>query len=232
MKNKKAKKIGAMTSMYISLPFMAIVMAVIIALLCLSVQYKETISRFLYGVGGSASAETVAGGLELCENIVDEGTVLLKNDNGALPMKDLKKVNVFGWAAYDWLTGGFGSSFSNTDIERIKLFPALEKAGIEYNADLRDMYKAFYSNPAKDYGGPWDEFRGDVSVSGNGKFTLHEPGTAYYTEDIKRSITDFSDVALVVIGRVGGEGKDLRKYQEKQVQKNGSNSIVKDESRH
>lgn len=232
MKKNHSKKIGAMTSMYISLPFMAIVMAVIIALLCLSVQYKETISRFLYGVGGEASAETVSEGLDLCEKIVDEGTVMLKNENDTIPLKELDKVNVFGWAAYDWLTGGFGSSFSNTDIERLKLFPALEKAGIEYNTALRDMYKNFYSNPAGDYGGPWDEFRGDVSVSGNGKFTLHEPGEAFYTDEIKRGITEFSDTALVVIGRVGGEGKDLRKYQEKQIQKNGSKSIVKDESRH
>ncbi len=216
----------------LNVPFMAVLLAVIIALATLATTYKETISRFLYGVGGSSSAETVAQGLDLCEEIVDEGVVLLKNQNNTLPLAKMDKVNVFGWAAYDWLTGGFGSSFSNTSLERLKLFPALKKAGIQYNETLEKMYKDFYSKPDTNYGGPWDEYRGDVSVSGNNKFTLHEPGAAYYTSEIINEAKAFSDTALVVIGRVGGEGKDLRKYQEKQVQTNKSNAKIKDESRH
>ncbi len=226
------KKFTARMILLINLPLMALLLALIITFATLASTYRETISRFLFGVGDKISEQTAAEGKALVNEIVDEGIVLLKNDNDTLPVKDLEKVNVFGWAAYDWLTGGFGSSFSNTEMEKLKLFPALERAGIEYNKTLAEMYEEYYSKPAGEYGGPWDEYRGDVSVSGNNKFTLHEPGAGYYTNDIINEAKAFSDVALVVIGRVGGEGKDLRKYQEKQNQDKQSGSKIKDESRH
>lgn len=227
-----AKRFSMKKILAINIPLMALLIAVIITFATMASVYKETISRFLYGVGGANNQQTIAEGMELCEEITDEGIVLLKNENNTLPMPELNKVNVFGWAAFDWLTGGFGSSFSNTEMERLKLFPALKEAGIEYNTKLEQMYSDFYKNPAKDYGGPWDEYRGDVSVSGNNKFTLHEPGEGYYTDEVISYAREFSDTALVVIGRVGGEGKDLRKYQERQEQKNKSNTKIKDESRH
>ena len=226
------KKLSVKALLGICLPFMAVILALIIGLAAAAATYKETISRFLYGVGGDVDKETLAEGSELCEKIGNEGVVLLKNQNNTLPLTEVKKVNVFGWAAFDWVTGGYGSGFSNTELERLKLFPALKKAGIEYNTTLETMYSDFYKNPAKDYGGPWDEYRGDVSVSGNNKYTLHEPGATYYTDAVISEARAFSDVALVVIGRVGGEGKDLRKYQEKQEQKNKSNTKIKDTTRH
>ena len=218
---------------------MSVIALFMVAIIVLSIIFADTISLFLYGAGSSSiSADTLSDGEELCEDITLEGTVLLKNEGGsALPLSEdeITKVNVFGWAAYDWMTSTYGSGFSNTSLEKVKLFPALEKAGIEYNTTLYNMYKDFYSassighrNWGKD---DWNEYRGDVDFGTTKKFILHEPGAEYYTDEIINEAKEFSSVALVVIGRTSGEAADLRFEQVKQIQTNGSNSTVTDSSR-
>ena len=80
-------------------------------------------------------------GEKVAEQIAAEGAVLLKND-GALPLaSDVTKVNVFGWGSTQWLESGSGSGrVVSTDTG---LLDALEAAGIDYNSELTDMYKAF-----------------------------------------------------------------------------------------
>lgn len=234
------KKMTNKQLLALNIPVMSVLAVLMAAILILSIIFSDTISLFLYGIGGSELDEkTLNAGTELCEDIVEEGTVLLKNETGddgkaALPLtsEEIAKVNVFGWAAYDWMTSAFGSGFSNTSLKKIKLFPALEEAGIEYNTTLYDMYKNFYSKPVTKWGLTLEEYRGDVEVGKTGKFTLHEPGSAYYTDDVIEEASAFSDVALVVIGRTGGEAADLRFNQVKQVQTNGSESTTTDSTRH
>ena len=130
-------------------PFIAILLALAIAVPVLTcVTFKNSISRFLGGIGANElSEETLSEGAELVEDIAEEGTVLLKNQNGALPLsaEEISRVNVFGWAAYDWMTSTYGSGYSNTTLKKSKLFDALDEAGIEYNTTLYNMYKNFYS---------------------------------------------------------------------------------------
>ena len=216
--------------------FLAILM---VAVIVLSVIFSDTISLFLYGIGGGINEKTLNAGTELCEDIVEEGTVLLKNEQdtsgaSALPLTEdeISKVNVFGWAAYDWMTSAFGSGFSNTSLKKIKFFPALQEAGIEYNTTLYNMYKNFYSNPVSSWGMELEEYRGDIKVGTDDKFILHEPGAAYYTNAVIEEAREFSSVALVVIGRTGGEAADLRFSQEKQVQTNGSKNTTTVTDRH
>ena len=227
-------------------PIMSVIAAIMIALFIATLVFaaddgkNSIISNFLFGIGGSElSQDTLTAGSELCEEIGRDGTVLLKNSgekgNKALPLSDSEsaKVNVFGWAAYDWMTSTFGSGFSNTELEKLKLFPALEKAGIEYNIELYNMYKDFYTGSIGTQWSKsdWNEYRGDVAVGSTKKFILHEPGASYYTDSVINAAKAFSSVALVVIGRTGGEAADLRLYQEKQIQSNGSSSTVRDDSR-
>ena len=219
---------------------MSVLALLMAAVLILSAIFSDTISLFLYGIGDqTADAEVLSGGTALCEDIVEEGIVLLKNSvdgrgNPALPLTDeeLSQINVFGWAAYDWMTSAFGSGFSNTSLEKVKLFPALEEAGIAYNPTLYNMYETFYSHPASGWGMTLAEYRGDVDVGTTAKFILHEPGESYYTNNVVNEATAFSDVALVVIGRMGGEAADLRMEQTKQIQTNNSNVTTVDTSRH
>ena len=82
-----------------------------------------------------ARASAYALSAELCE----EGFVLLKNDNGLLPLAE-KKLNVFGDDAYRPLPG--------TDSgETVSLLEALADHEIETNRDLTGMYQKLLAEP-------------------------------------------------------------------------------------
>ena len=226
-----AKKVmSTKKSLAIFVPSITAVFAIMLAIVIAASIFWQDISLYLYGRAQKTDAAVLEGGTALCEDIVEEGIVLLKNEKDgkgvpALPLSEdeIAKVNVFGWAAFDWMTSAFGSGYSNTELEKIKLFPALEKAGIEYNTDLADMYEKFYCDHTTVYNPVDDlEYRGGTSFGSEKIFTIHEPGTSFYTEPIKNSIIAHSDVALVVIGRTGSESKDLKLNQVKQEQKNKS----------
>lgn len=217
----------------LTIPFMTLSLAAIVALSTLAKVYAPTISLYLNGGDTKLDSKTLSENTELVEDIGEEGSVLLKNENSCLPLGgDKKKLNVFGWASYDWMTSMFGSGYSNTSLKKWKLIPALEERGIEVNTDLEKLYSDFYSDKTSGWGmSDLEEYRGDVAVGSSKKFILHEPGKAFYTEDILASARDFSDTSLVVIGRTGGEAADLRKVQVKQEQKNRSTATVTDTTR-
>ncbi len=216
MSNKKALAVFA--------PCITAVVAIMLALIIAASIFWEDISLFLYGRSQSVDAAALADGEALCEDIVEEGTVLLKNEKDnlgrpALPLSadELKQVNVFGWAAYDWMTMAFGSGYANTDLPKVKLFPALEAAGIGYNPDLYDLYRDYYTAHSKTYGEQdYLEYRGGVSFGSEEIFVLREPSKGQYMA-LADSIRAYSDVGIVVIGRTGSESKDLELKQVKQV---------------
>lgn len=217
------------------IPSISVLLAGMVSLGVLSNVFSDTISIYLNGGNSKLDNKTLSENTQLVEDIVKEGSVLLKNKDNALPLSvdEAKKVNVFGWAGYDWMTSMFGSGFSNTSLEKTKLFPALEELGIEYNHELFNLYKNFYSAKASGWGmSDLNEYRGDIAVGNATKFTLHEPGKSYYTDEIINNAKNFSDVALVVIGRTGGEAADLRKMQVKQQQQNQSSVTLTDSTRH
>ncbi len=226
-------------SIAIFAPCMTALVAIMIALIIVAGIFSETISLWLYGRAQNSDAKTLSAGTALCEDIVEEGIVLLKNEedkngNAALPLtkEEISKVNVFGWAAYDWMTMAYGSGYSNTKLTKMKLFPALKAAGIEYNETLYKMYKDFYSADTSVYSAHDEEYRGGVEFNKIEKnFILREPDKSHYTAAVLEEAALFSDVALVVIGRTGGESNDLRLYQEKQKQSNRSDSTTTDNSR-
>ena len=65
---------------------------------------SNIITSYLVGFGldddsGEAKEARQEGNM-LAASVMEDGAVLLKNNNGALPLKE-KKVNVFGWAGSD-----------------------------------------------------------------------------------------------------------------------------------
>lgn len=143
------------------------------------------------------SAKTVQKGADLTEAIADEGTILLKNDGNFLPMKDIKKINVFGWASTQPLYGGTGSGQSNS-ADAVNIYDSLKQAGFQTNRDLNKFYT---------------KYRADRPVVGmmEQDWTLPEPKVSQYSNKLMQKAETFSDTALVVIGRSGGEGADLPK---------------------
>ena len=145
--------------------------------------------------GGKVSEENVASATQLCEDIADEGIVLLDND-GTLPMAKSSKLNVFGWASTNPCYGGTGSGALSDAYPTVTLLEGLTNAGFELNTELTDFYTSY---------------RADRPVVGmfSQDWTLPEPEAAQYTDEMMNNAKAFSDTAMVVITRVGGEGADL-----------------------
>lgn len=133
---------------------------------------------------------------ELCSEIAGEGIVLLKNENNLLPMTGQKKLNVFGWASTNPAYGGTGSGSLSDSYEVVSLLQGLENAGIELNTELSDFYTAYRSD--KPEFGVWEQ-----------EWTLPEPPVDSYTDDMLQNARGFSDTAVIVLSRTGGENLDL-----------------------
>lgn len=145
---------------------------------------------------GTISDETSAEATQLSQEIAAEGIVLLKNDNKILPITDNKNLNVFGWASTNPCYGGTGSGSLSDAYETVSLLQGLEDAGFSLNSDLSDFYTAYRSDRPEV--GMWAQ-----------DWTLPEPTADSYTDELINDAKNFSDTALVVITRVGGEGADL-----------------------
>ena len=145
---------------------------------------------------GTISDETSAEATQLSQEIAGEGIVLLKNDNNILPITDNKNLNVFGWASTNPCYGGTGSGSLSDAYETVSLLQGLEDAGFSLNSDLSDFYTAYRSDRPEV--GMWAQ-----------DWTLPEPTADSYTDELINDAKNFSDTALVVITRVGGEGADL-----------------------
>lgn len=141
------------------------------------------------------SEETAAAGAQLSSDIADEGVVLLKNADGALPLTTAK-LNVFGWASTNPCYGGTGSGGVDSS-SAVSLLDGLKNAGFELNDELSKFYTDYST------------VRETGSLDGNTNWTLPEPSVDTYSDSMMQNAKDFSDTALIVIARIGGEGDDL-----------------------
>lgn len=145
--------------------------------------------------GGSISDEAIDEAKALCTQIAEEGIVLLKNDDKALPLAEGSKVNVFGWSSTNPIYGGTGSGALSDAYPTVDFLTGLTDAGIEYNQDLVDFYKG------------WRDSRPTVGMMGQ-DWTIPEPKVSEYGNLISDA-KSYSDTAIFFIARSGGEGADL-----------------------
>ena len=144
------------------------------------------------------SDESRANSKEIVGKVGEEGFVLLKN-NGLLPLKDENKnINVFGWASIAPIFGGTGSGSSDT-TNNIGILESLKNAGFNTNEYLTQMYKDYKDARVN---------LGLLSMSQQ-NWDLPEPTSKYYTDKLLNQTKAFSDTAVIVLGRSGGEGADL-----------------------
>lgn len=150
----------------------------------------------------ATKGESVAANLAVAEQINEQGIVLLKNDDNALPLtKDTPKVSVFGKNSVNMVYGGTGSGGRSADAS-LNLYDALEGAGIEYNDEL----KRFYDDNSRSGGGrPKSPNMGDILTG----FPIGETPKENYTETLVNTYSGYNDAAIIVLTRIGGEGYDL-----------------------
>ena len=145
---------------------------------------------------GTITEETSAKATELVNEITADGVVLAKDEDGILPVVSGSKLNVFGWASTNPCYGGTGSGALNTAYPVTDLLTGLHDAGIETNEELSKFYTDYKAD------------RPSVGMVAQ-DWTLPEPNVSLYTDEMMENAKAFSDTAMVVITRVGGEGADL-----------------------
>ena len=120
----------------------------------------------------------------LSDEIASEGVILLKNEDNALPIKEGEKISILGKNSKMF---GYVGDFM--------------AAGYEVNQTLRD----FYNNNA--LSGPGADTKGYGNVISSGYATGETPISSY-TQEVKDSLAQYSDVGIVVFYRQTGEGMD------------------------
>ena len=173
----------------------AILLALVIVVNLICTGPMSTILDLVSGEG-SISEETSAEATELVNEITQEGIVLAQNDDNILPVASGSKLNVFGWASTSPCYGGTGSGALNDAYPVTDLLTGLHDAGIETNDELSKFYTDYCAT------------RPSVGMAQQ-DWTLPEPNVSLYTDEMMANAKAYSDTAMVVITRVGGEGADL-----------------------
>lgn len=147
--------------------------------------------------------EAKAASSELVVDIADEGMVLLKN-SGSLPLST-GAVTLLGRGAADPVYGGSGSGTADTRTA-VNIRKGLENAGFTVNDTVYQQLADFAAaNPAAE-GGRTNIVMDDPAAS---NYNIGEMPVADYTQASLDSFSSFSDAAVIVLGRGGGEGGDL-----------------------
>ncbi len=152
--------------------------------------------------------EVYEAGMDLNVEIAEEGFTLLKNEKdstgkAALPLSKGANISVFGKNSVNLVYSGSGSGGSSANAEDFKdLYDSLDKAGFNTNQTL----KSFYEDSSKSGSGRGKNPEIGDTISG---FATGETPISSYTNDITSSYSSYSDAAIVVFSRIGGEGFDL-----------------------
>ncbi len=136
----------------------------------------------------------------------EEGTVLLKNENNALPLAaDERNVTLFGHAIVQPLYRNQSAGSRAWDgMTAIDLFKALGQAKFKVNSKL---YQAYRTSKTERKTGTGSFFSEGEGASG---WSMGEEPISFYTDQLRATWENgFNDVAIVMLAREGGEGVEL-----------------------
>ena len=138
-------------------------------------------------------ARMIKDSYEYCEKVVEEGSVLLKNDNNCLPItKTNPKVTLFGnGSANLYMRSGVGGPAANDELV-VDLATAFERGGFNVNRSIYDSY-------------PKQDARFLTSPDNN---TRIESGASFYTQSMKDTFSEYNDAAIITFVRIGTENAD------------------------
>ena len=192
----RARKNKRMLKIFSAL--LCVLLAVVIVINLAVMNFYVMINQFLHR--NTADPETVVNetqvAREVTEQIEEEGLVLLRNEKNALPMTETK-ANVFGFASDAIIYGG--SDPEQRMKQKCQFKDCTGNVGIEVNEELSDFYKQ-KNDEAKAKNGV------TIALS---DYSVKEPSVDNYENGLLEHAKDFSDTAIVVFGRAGGEGADM-----------------------
>lgn len=168
--------------------------------------YSDEVTSVYPTQKATNKAEAFANAQEVNLKLAEEGFVLLKNENAALPMNKGARISVFSKNSVNLSYGGSGSGGFDTSNNK-NLYESLNDAGFVTNPTLKSFYESSQSGPVRTANSS------DLDNGDNQKIATAETPQSKYTDAVRNSYADYSDAALVVITRIGGEGFDLPRYQ-------------------
>jgi len=138
---------------------------------------------------------------EISRGAAEQGMVLLKNDNSALPIKRAVKIAVFGNTSYDIIAGGTGSGDVNKAYT-VSLIQGLTNAGFQVDGELKNAYTQYLA--AEKIKHPKKSFMQE--------FMNPTPPIAemFPEKDLITSEASDADLAVFTLGRNAGEGRDRK----------------------
>ena len=168
--------------------------------------YSDEVTSVYPTQKATNKAEAFANAQEVNLKLAEEGFVMLKNENAALPMNKGARISVFSKNSVNLSYGGSGSGGFDTSNSK-NLYESLNDAGFVTNPTLKRFYESSQSGPVRTANSS------DLDNGDNQKIATAETPQNKYTDAVRNSYADYSDAALVVITRIGGEGFDLPRYQ-------------------
>ena len=135
--------------------------------------------------------------IEKAASAVSEGIVMLKNNNGALPLDMNETVSVFGRIQLHYYKSGTGSGGMVNVSKVTGILDGLLEAGVKVNEELLGIYRK------------WDEENPFEQGSGWGAEPWSQKEMPIDDEIVKNAAS-VSNRAIVIIGRTAGEEQDLR----------------------
>ncbi|MBR3491734.1 MAG: glycoside hydrolase family 3 C-terminal domain-containing protein [Bacteroidales bacterium] len=125
----------------------------------------------------------------------EESIILLRNECNTLPLKGSEKVALYGITSVDFFGIGTGSGEVNTK-HIVNMQEAMTEAGFTLDENLAEFYRTCYATQSA-----------TEKMEGSAIDKRHRPEPIVSVKAIERQAKD-NDVAVVVLGRIAGEGAD------------------------
>ena len=136
--------------------------------------------------------EMINDAYKFCEEAVEQGSVLFKNDNDALPLKENeRKVTLLGQGSKNlFMRSGAGGAAPNNNLV-VKPDAAFEENGFTINREVFDKYDTLSS-----------------SNMTSPSTTVEHSFSGFYTDAMKQSFAEYGDAAIITFVRIGTENTD------------------------
>ena len=175
---------------------------------------------YTYSSDYSSTTELVQAMQDIGTRMSQEGSVLLKNNNAALPLsaEEIGKVSLLGFQSYfpnkGAILGPTAAENHGTEADTVDLVGALEARGFTLNATLKDMYnsdalKSIFKSEVATWTGT-AEYLNLTAPSVGGVYKDKEPSVAELDSANAgwRDSLNASNVMIITIGRAGSENAD------------------------
>ena len=148
-----------------------------------------------YELNDSGWKKLIRDSYKYCEEVVEQGSVLLKNDNNALPLgRNERKVTLLGQGSKNlFMRSGAGGAAPNDNLV-VTLDQAFEDNGFEINHTVFDAYNKLSNS--------------DMTIPNT---TVEHTFNGFYTSTMKNTFSSYGDAAIITIVRIGTENADPSK---------------------